>query len=209
VEHYCANPEHICFESVTLQLVSLIFEVKVIMHSVSENNNVLFASIFNNKFKQKCQLVTFTTDGQVNYKPILEVLAPPHRNSLVPKEQQLLEAPLISREINADGDSASEQAIKNENKASSQSKALNRELEELASQPEHSAKKETEPMNAEEYKKFIEQHLSSVLHLELQLQKLRENEVASESLRTRLDPRTKCCTLLWRCTPTACPSPNS
>ena len=177
-DHYCSNIELSCFESVTLQIVSFIFEVKVIVHSISESNSFLFATIFNNRYTKKSQFVAYEIHGIPTFRPVFEISGPPHFNSLIEKEKKMLEAPLISKELSKEEESPSEMAIYNENMASIKSKEMG-EIEEERTEDNRKSQGTTDntDINVHEYASFVQEYLATVSQVHNKLNKLKENEV--------------------------------
>jgi hypothetical protein len=176
--HYGLHAHLTCFEPITLQAISYLFEMGVTLHSIFDKNNVLFSSSFNDQFQRKCQFVAFQVGGETSYGAVFEVVQGSHFNSSVEKELLIQEVPLIRRatpSLNIE-----EETLKNEailEKRLKEYEEAHRSLSKgsLASERETT---DSESFNAYSYSKVISRHLNSVAQIELNLQKIKENEVS-------------------------------
>lgn len=52
---------------ITLELVSSLFQVKVVVHSVFESNQAMFTSTLNNEYVRQCTLVSIAEKDHIGY----------------------------------------------------------------------------------------------------------------------------------------------
>lgn len=175
--NYCQYITTPCFEPVTLQIISCLFEMSVVLHSIFDKNNVLFSSTFNNNYSRKSQFVAFPVCGEVSYGAVFEVNQGTRFNSVVDKELQIQEAPLLRR---ATGNvNAEEEVLQNETILEKKMK----ELEESFSLLEKSSLSlvletaDSDTFQPSNYSRVIGPNLNSVAQIEVSLQKLKDNEV--------------------------------
>jgi hypothetical protein len=177
--HYELHGHQSCFEPVTLQVISYLFEMGVVLHSIFDKNNVLFSSMFNDGFSRKCQFVAFQVAGETSYGAVFEINQNPVYNTTVGKEAQLQEVPLIRKATAVSN--VEEETLKNETILEKRLKEYEDAHRSLVKGSAASERETTdsECFNAYSYVKAISKHLNSVAQIEVNLQKIKENEVVS------------------------------
>lgn len=149
----------------------------VVLHSIFDKNNALFSSTFNNNYSRKGQFVAFPVNGEVSYGAVFEVNQGTHFNTLVDKDLQIQEAPLLRR---ANGNiNAEEEVLKNETILERKTKEIEESfaLLEKSSQSLVYETVDSESFQPSTYSRFIGPNLNSVAQIEVSLQKLKDNEV--------------------------------
>lgn len=166
-----------CFEPVTLQVISYLFEMGVVLHSIFDKNNVLFSSSFNDQFVRKCQFVAFQVNGETSYGAVFESAHATHLNSSVDKEELIREIALVRKAastLNVEEETAKNEALLE--KRLKEYEEAHRSLVKgsVASERETA---DTECFNPYTVSKVVSRHLNSVSQIEINLQKIKENEV--------------------------------
>lgn len=177
-----------CFESVghplteiNIDLLSNLFQINIILYSVLEGNNVLLSSIFNGNFQRKLRFIAYPVKGIVYYGVVFEKPNSEHYNSSVSKELQTYETPLLRKEESQSN--FIEESIMNEKRL----ETLMKKYQEIGIETEDKAEaqhtngtdsvKPEDDFNPNLYFKMIGKYMNTVSQIELNLQRLRENDV--------------------------------
>jgi len=158
----------------------------VILHSIFDKNNVLFSSSFNDHYARKSQFVAFQVGGETSYGAVFEVNQGAHFNSTVEKESLIQEVTLIRRAI--PNLNVEEEVLKNEALLEKRFKEYE-DAQQVIIKGSLASEKETmdsEGFNPNSYSKVISKYLNSVSQIEVNLQKIKENEANVTSVQKQL-----------------------
>lgn len=148
-----------------------------------EGNNVLLSSIFNGNFQRKLRFIAYPVKGIVYYGVVFERPNSEHYNSSVSKELQAYETPLLRKEETESN--FIEESILNEKRLELLLKRYQAGGAEAEEKPDaqqtssNSSVKQDDDFNPNLYFKMIGKYMNTVSQIELNLQKLRENDVTT------------------------------